>query len=287
MSNKKPVLTVEDLCLQIGDKKVLNHASTHFNPGETVLIAGNNGSGKSSLLRCIAGIYFPDSGRIRPVDGLSKQKIGFISDQMSLFEQFTLQEGIDFHCKVFDIESFDDSLLAPLNLHRKLKIKDLSNGERALFHLSLLISQKPELLMVDEIIHTIDPYLRELFLEALIELIDSCNTSIIMVNHTFSEMGRLPERVLIMQDGRFILDEMHDALEQKVRKIIVENTPGKDELHRDIPVIFTKKTSYYTEYYVYPFTTELEDAHRCDFRTVELTEIIKSFIGGYYARKRK
>jgi ABC-type multidrug transport system ATPase subunit len=200
---------------------------------------------------------------------------------MSLFEGFTLQEGIDFHCRVFNVKNFNDSLIKPLNIDKNQKIKDLSAGERALYHLSLLLSQKPGILMVDEIIHAIDPYLRDLFLEALIEMIDELNTTLIMVNHTFSEMGRIPERVLIMEDGGFVLDEKRDDLHRKMKKIITEK-----EISGDIPVVFKKESSVVNEYYVYPFTAEMRSKYGCDFRDVDLTEIIKSFIGGYYAKKR-
>jgi ABC-2 type transport system ATP-binding protein len=200
---------------------------------------------------------------------------------MSLFESFTLQEGIDFHCEVFKVKHFNDSLIKPLNINRNQKIKDLSAGERALYHLSLVLSQEPEILLVDEIIHTIDPYLRELFLEALIEMIDEFNTTLIMVNHTFSEMGRIPERILIMEDGRFVLDEKRDDLNRIIKKVTM-----KQKIHGDIPVVFKKESPVLNEYYVYPFSAEIAKKYDYDFQEVELTEIIKSFIGGYYAKKR-
>lgn len=285
-SNKKPkesnkVLEINDLCLSFGKKKVLHHLNVEFEQGEAVLVAGNNGVGKTSLLRCITGVYFPNSGRIRFGESITRKKIGLISDKMSLFEGFTLQEGIDFHCRVFNVKNFNETLIKPLNIDKNQKIKDLSAGERALYHLSLLLSQKPEILLVDEIIHAIDPYLRELFLEALIEMIDELNTTLIMVNHTFSEMGRIPERVLIMEDGGFVLDEKRDDLHQKMKKIITEK-----EISGDIPVVFKKESSVINEYYVYPFTAEMKSKYDYDFREVDLTEIIKSFIGGYYAKKR-
>lgn len=275
------VLEINDLCLSFGKKKVLQHLDVQFQQGEAVLITGNNGAGKTSLLRCITGVYLPDSGRIRFGESITRKNIGLISDKMSLFESFTLQEGIDFHCRVFNIKSFNDSLIKPLNIDKNQKIKDLSAGERSLYHLSLLLSQKPGILLVDEIIHAVDPYLRELFLEALIEMIDEYNTTLIMVNQTFTEMGRIPERVLIMENGGFVLDEKRDDLHQKMKKILTDK-----KISGDIPVVFKKESPVLNEYYVYPFTAEMEAKYDLDFRDVDLTEIIKSFIGGYYAKKR-
>ena len=278
-SNK--VLEINDLCLSFGKKKVLDGLTVQFEAGEAVMIAGNNGVGKTSLLRCITGVYLPDSGILRFGASITRKKIGLISDKMSLFERFTLQQGIDFHCRVFNVKNFNDSLIKPLNLDRDQKIKSLSAGERALYQLSLLLSQQPAVLLVDEIIHAIDPYLREIFLEALIEMMDEFNTTVITVNHTFSEIGRIPEGVLIMEEGKFVLDEKRDDLHQRMKKIVT-----KKEISSDIPVVFKKQSSVVNEYYVYPFTAGMESKYDYDFGEVDLTEIIKSFIGGYYAKKR-
>ena len=278
-----------DLCSSFGKRKVLDSINVRFKKGETVLIAGNNGSGKSSLLRCLAGVLLPDSGTIRIDEAIAKNKIAFISDRMSLFEDFTLDQGIAFHKQAFGVKDFDYALIDRLNLDRDQRIKDLSKGERAIYHLSLLLSQQPEVLLLDEIIHTIDPYLRELFLEALIDLIDEVNATVIMVNHTFSEMGRIPERVLIMENGRFIFDEMSDVMQQKIKKIVIETedkAKEEDGIMKELPVIFKQSSPLYREYFIYPFKEEYEAERKYKFREVDISGIIKSFIGGYYAKKR-
>ncbi len=279
----KEIITVRDLCLDFGKKKVLDHLDVRFEKGKTVLIAGNNGAGKSSFLKCLAGVLFPDAGEIRIDASIPKEKIAFISDKMSLCEDFTLAQGIEFHSRVFNLKEgdFDRSLLLQLKLDMDQKIKDISIGERAIYHFSLLLSQKPEILLLDEIIHTIDPYLRELFLEALIGLIDEANTSVIMVNHTFSEMGRIPERILIIENGRFVFDETSEDMHKKIKKIVTEK-----EIAAEIPVIFKNLSPLCNEYYIYPYTEGMGRGYGYEFQDVNLTEIVRSFIGGYYAKKR-
>ena len=281
--NNTEIITVQDLCLNFGKKRVLDHLDVRFEKGKTVLIAGNNGVGKSSFLKCLAGVLFPDAGEIRIAESVPKEKIAFISDKMSLFDDLTLAQGIEFHSRLFNVKNadFDRSLLQQLRLDMDQKIKGLSVGERAIYHFSLLLSQQPEILLLDEIIHTIDPYLRELFLEALIGLIDELNTTVIMVNHTFSDMGRLPERVLIMENGRFVFDEPSEDVHKKIKKIVT-----KKEIAADIPVIFINQSPLYNEYYIYPYVEGMRAGIGCEFQDVDLTEIVKSFIGGYYAKKR-
>jgi len=278
----KEIIEVKDVRLSFGKHRALAGIDIRFNQGETVLLAGKNGAGKSTLLRCLAGLIFPDAGHIyRP--GIAKHQIGFISDRMSLFEDMTLERAIDFHSRVFQVKEFNRSLMDELNLAPTQKIKDLSAGERAIFHLSLLLSQKPQLLLLDEIIHTMDPYIRELFLNGLIDLIAECGTTVIMVNQTFSDTGRIPERVLIMEDGRFIFDEKSEDLPKKIKKVV---TAAGESLKGDIPVLYVNRSSLYREYIVYPYAEEAAKKSGYDFQEVTLTEIIKSFIGGYYAKKR-
>jgi ABC-2 type transport system ATP-binding protein len=275
------MIKVKNLNVSFGRKNVLKDINVEFGKGEFVVIAGNNGVGKSTFLRTLMGIVTPVEGEVTYNEGISKEKIGFISDEFSFFDDFTVNQGIDFHCRVYGIKQFDDKLLRHLDLDRKQKIKTLSVGERVLFLFSLIMAQEPGIILVDEIIHAIDPYLRELFLEYLLEAIDRFNATVISVNHSFSEIETIPNRVLIMEKGRFILDEATEALKEKIKKVEANiDIPG------DIPVLYKKEVLHYKEYYIYPFSEELKKNYDYQFQDLNLTEIIKSFIGGCYVKKR-
>jgi ABC-type multidrug transport system ATPase subunit len=275
------ILYVSGLKVKIGKKTILDGIEVGFSRGECVLIAGANGAGKSTFLKCLAGVILPDKGDVSYTDGIGPEKIGFISDRLSLFENFTVKQGIDFHTRVFGIESFDTTLIDELRFDPAQRIKHLSAGERTLFNLSLVWSQQPQVLLIDEIIHVIDPFLRDKFLEAVIDLMDRCGTTVFMVNHTFSEIERIPERVLVMADGRFIVDEKSDVLAAKLKKVILNK-----EIPGEVPLIFSKEAVGTLEHYVYPFGLELKERFPFEYIDVDLNEIIKAFIGGQYAEKR-
>lgn len=265
----------------MGRKKVLDNIDIKFERGESVVIAGRNGSGKSTFLRCLANVILPDRGQIIFSNGIAKDKIGFISDRLSLFEDSTVQQGIDFHSSVFGIEDFDYSLVNELKLELNQKIKRLSMGQRTLFQLSLLLSQKPEILLVDEIIHTIDPYIREKFLETVIDLMGSSQATVIMVNHTFSEIEKIPERVLVMEKGQFILDERTESLSGKIKKV-----ESDTQIPESIPCIFKRESDFYKEYFIYPFDEGIRKKFSYEYKEINLNEMIKAFVGGQYVKER-
>ncbi len=274
------ILEIENLRVKIERKTILADIGIQFKKNESVVIAGRNGSGKSTFLRCLANVIFPDRGSVVYREGITKEKIGFISDQISLFENLTVEQGIRFHSSVFHIEDFDYTLINDLKFDLNQKIKNLSAGEKTLYHLSLLLSQKPEILLIDEIIHTIDPYLREKFLEAVIELIDRCQTTVIMINHTFSEIEKIPERVLVMEKGQFILDEICETLGDKIKSVVSEK-----EMPEEIPCIFKRESSFQKEYFIYPFKEEFRKTFPHEYKELSLNDIIKAFVGGQYVKE--
>jgi len=275
------VVTIKDLTVRIGGRPVLDAVDLELRRKESVLIAGRNGAGKSTFLKCLAGVIIPDAGNLDFAPGLDRSKIGFISDAVSLLENASLKQGMAFHADVYGIRDFDDSLIRELGFDPGRRIKHLSAGERVLYHLGLITAQRPVLLLVDEIIHTIDPYMRSRFLDALIDLIAEHETTVIMVNHAFAEVERLPERILLMDDGKFVLDESSESLRGRIKRVVTAEDPPSE-----LPVIFSRGPELRREHYIHPFREEFRDKHPHVFEDLDLEEIMKALIGGRYAQKR-
>jgi len=131
------------------------------------------------------------------------------------------------------------------------------------------------------VVHGLDPFLREKFLETVIEAMDELKTAVIMVNHTLSDTAQIPERVLIMDDGRFILDERREELERKVKKV-----SGAGDLPPYVPCLFATSSEFRRDRYIYPFREDWRRNSAVDFEDIGLDEIVKAFIGGAYVQKR-
>jgi ABC-2 type transport system ATP-binding protein len=275
------IIEVRDLQFAFSGEKVIAGLSFSLAKGEWAVVAGRNGVGKSTLLRLLAGVLIPGSGAVVRSKEAGPARTGFISDALSLFEDWTVGKAVAFHCRVFGIHDFDDRLLRRLGTRESDRIRKLSAGERAIVHLSLVLAQKPSLLLVDEVLHMLDPYIRDLFIEALIEAIAVRQAAVLTVNHTFSEIERIPERVLVMDEGKFVIDEEAEALRGQVKKVV-----SREPLPNGLPCIFKKDEGEYKEYYLYPFREELRADHALNFQDITLPEIIKAFIGGGYDKKR-
>lgn len=276
------MIKIENIVFSYGRQPVFRDLNLDLHEGETTLITGINGTGKTTLLRLIAGVLLPGRGSIRFSEKLGSSprgKIGFISDQMHLYENMTLADAIRFHSSIYSLENCTMSLMEQTRMQPAQRIRQLSAGQKLIFHLDLILATQPEILLIDEVIHSIDAYLREMFLNRLLELIAQRHVTLIMVNLNYHDIENIPQRVILLKDGGIAVDEPIDELKGKVKKIV----SGQDV--SGIPVLYTRQYADSSEYYVYPFTPDLPGKIDSRARVVDLNldEIIKAFIGGEYA----
>jgi ABC-2 type transport system ATP-binding protein len=274
------MIKIENLSYKYNKEPVLKNLSLNINRGETLLISGINGAGKTTLLRLIAGVLLPQQGNIHFSPELGKnplEKIGFFSDQMRLYENLTLESSIDLHSSIYNIKSFDLDLLHRLKLDLNKKISELSAGQKVIFCLSLILNANPEILLIDEVIHSIDAFLREIFLEKVLELIEERKITLVLVNLNYHDIEKIPQRLVLIKDGAIEVDEPIEDLKTKVKKVVTR------EKISHLPVLHSRKFSDSFEYYLYPFESGFEDQIEGKIIDLNLDEIVKAFIGGDYA----
>ena len=278
------MIRIKNMTFGYEKRPIFKSFNLDIGKGETVLITGINGTGKTTLLRLMAGVLFPMSGSIEYSEELGenpRKKIGFISDQENLYEDMTLSAAMRYHSSVYGISQFDMSLMEKAKLQTNKKIKDLSKGQKLIFHLSLLVSAQPEVLLIDEVIHSIDAYLREVFLNSLVDVMTQRQMTVVMVNQNFHDIEKIPQRVILLKGGSIEVDESIEDLKRKVKKVVsVEEITG-------VPVLFSGKYADRHEYYLYPFDEDIEAQVKKSDSKVEvfdlnLNDIVKAFIGGEY-----
>lgn len=274
------MLEIKNLGFNYGKTRVFKDFNLKISQGQVCLITGINGVGKSTLLRLMAGVLRPAEGEIAfgekwGVD--PRRKIGFISDTLSLYESLTVARAIDYHKSVFGISAFDDTLIKHTKIGYGQKIKELSSGQRTILHLSLILSTEPELLLIDEIIHSIDAYLRRVFLEQLVRLLSERRITVVMVNLNFHDIEHLVERVILLKAGEIAVDEDIGALKAKVKKIVSSNPP------ESLNILSQIDYADHSEFFVYPFDEQSKGTITGEVVDLNLAEIVTAFIGGEYA----
>lgn len=275
------MVTIKNLQFGYNKKPLFEHFNFQVPSGQVCLITGINGVGKSTLLRLIAGVLKPQHGKIvyDPCLGTSPRgKIGFISDSLSIYENLRVDRLIDLHLSVFNVKQFDDTLIRHTRIGSRDKVRNLSKGQRTILHLSLILSTKPELLLIDEVIHDLDAYLRKLFLDEVIRHLSEREVTVIFVNVNFHDIESLVDRVVLLKNGTIAVDEPITVLKEKVKRVLLA---GK--LPESVPFIYSLARENFTEYFIYPYDESLKQKISAEISSLNLNDIVAAFIGGEYA----
>ena len=275
------MVTINDLRFGYNKKPLFDQFNFQVPPGQVCLITGINGVGKSTLLRLIAGVLKPQQGTIVFDSRLGmspRSKIGFISDSLSIYENLRVDRLIDLHLSVFKVKQFDDTLVRHTRISSRDKVRDLSKGQRTILHLSLILSSQPELLLIDEVIHDLDAYLRKLFLDEVIRHLSEREVTVIFVNVNFHDIESLVDRVVLLKNGTIAVDEPIAVLKEKVKRVVLP-----EELPSDVPYIFSLPRENFTEYFLYPYDEGKCQGLAAEASSLNLNDIVAAFIGGEYA----
>ena len=272
------MIAIERLCVRFGRVRAVDDLSLTVEKGDSILLAGANGAGKTSLLRAIAGVLNASHGSVRfagkKATHKTRGKIAYIPASISLYDNMTVREAARLHAHFYGGSAA--WAISGLTFPPGQKIAAMSKGEKTIFFLTLALGASPDYLFIDDVVHFLDPHLREVFLSSILGLIEEKQLTVIMASQSAFEIEGIPERVLIMEKGRIILDESVDKLKQTFVKFYGDSVP------RDVPVVFSRQWGEAREMYVYPYLPEI---HRLEgVEHLNLAEILRAFIGGEYAR---
>jgi len=203
---------------------VLHGVSFDVSPGEVVGLLGRNGAGKTTLLRIAMGMLEPQRGRVR-LFGLDprqepiavKRRVGYVSEEQILPTFLKVREVVDLHRRLFP--TWDDDLAGRLatrfSISAEEKIGNLSKGQARQVALLCAIAHRPELLILDEPAGGLDPAMRREFLETAIQLLNEAGSTILFSSHYMTDVERLAARVVLLHDGRVMLDRDLDQLREE------------------------------------------------------------------------
>jgi sulfate transport system ATP-binding protein len=199
------------------DLKILDRVSLYVPKGSLAALLGPSGSGKSSLLRCIAGLDLSLNGSVwlngRNVTNVAPQyrKMGFVFQNYALFKHMTVQENIEFGLKLRRLSS--QNITSKVNyLLNTLRIKDiasqypfqLSGGQKQRVALARSLAIEPEFLLLDEPFRALDGELRRFLSKWLKSYIRSNKITTLMVTHDQKEAISMADEIMVLKDGRLV-----------------------------------------------------------------------------------
>jgi sulfate transport system ATP-binding protein len=210
-------ILVYKLSKSVGKDKILDRVSLYVPQGCLAALLGPSGSGKSSLLRCIAGLDLSLDGSVwlngRNVTQISPQyrKMGFVFQNYALFKHMTVQENIEFGLRLrkFSSQNIRNKVHYLLNV---LRIKDiasqypfqLSGGQKQRVALARSLAIEPEFLLLDEPFRALDAELRRYLSKWLKSYLRTNQITTLMVTHDQKEAISMADEIMILKDGRLV-----------------------------------------------------------------------------------
>jgi ABC-2 type transport system ATP-binding protein len=219
--------------------EVLAGVSFAIESGQVVGLLGRNGAGKTTLLRIGMGLLDPQQGSVR-IFGLDprrqplevKRRVGYVSEEQILPLYLRVDQVIALHKGLFP--SWDDelarSMIERFSIPGRQKIKALSKGQARQVALLCAVAHRPELLILDEPAGGLDPAARREFLETSIQLLNETGTTILFSSHYMSDVERLADRIVMIHDGRVLIDTELDELRESYSLALI---PPNGQLSRD------------------------------------------------------
>ncbi|MBO4474238.1 MAG: ABC transporter ATP-binding protein [Clostridiales bacterium] len=225
------IIKVDGLVKRYKELIAVDNFNMTVNEGEILGLLGPNGSGKSTTINCILSLLEFDKGTITimgkemsPKAYDLKSQIGVVPQEVSVFEELTVYENIDFFCGLYVSDSEKRRKLVQeaidfvgLNEFKKFRPKKLSGGLKRRLNIACGIAHKPKIIFFDEPTVAVDPQSRNKILEG-IEQLRKEGATIIYTSHYMEEVEQLADRIIIIDKGQLIAEGSVDELKSMIKK---------------------------------------------------------------------
>jgi osmoprotectant transport system ATP-binding protein len=215
-----PVIEFRDVCYRVTGTQVLSGFNLQVQSGETVVLLGRSGSGKTTSLKLVNRLLSPSSGEVR-VKGVSngetdlirlRRSIGYVIQDVGLFPHFTVERNIGLVPKIEGwpqdrIRARIQELLQMVGLAPETASRyphQLSGGQRQRVGVARALAADPEILLMDEPFGALDPLTRDELQREFLLLQHRLHKTVVFVTHDLREALRLGSRIALMEAGRLV-----------------------------------------------------------------------------------
>jgi phospholipid/cholesterol/gamma-HCH transport system ATP-binding protein len=246
--NDTPMISLQHVDKTLGGKKVLDDMSFDVGRGDSFVIVGGSGVGKSVTIKHIIGLIKPDRGHVvvdgqdittmRPVDlNRFRRRFGMSFQEGALFDSMPVFENIAFplrrHTKFTEAqirERVDECLdLVHLEGVSSKRPSELSGGMRRRVGFARAISLKPEILLFDEPTTGLDPVISDVIAGLIVEMDRTLNTTTVTITHDMKVAFKIADRVAMLYKGRIVEVGTPERFQQSQNPIVQQFIQGRAE----------------------------------------------------------
>jgi ABC-2 type transport system ATP-binding protein len=221
MTNATPAIEARGLGKRYGHRWALADCTLAIPAGHVAGLVGPNGAGKTTLISLATGMLAPTAGTIHVLGGLPASdpgqlaRVGYVAQDTPTYAGLSVADHLRLGAHLNP--RWDAGLarrrIEQLSLDPKQKAGRLSGGQRAQLALTLALAKRPELLILDEPIASLDPVARREFLQVLMHVTAEQELSVVMSSHLVADLERVADYLVVLVDSRVrVTGEVDDLL---------------------------------------------------------------------------
>lgn len=221
------MIQVKGLCKGYGsgDNYVVHDIDMQIKKGTIHGLIGHNGSGKTTIIKCLTGIFPPDGGEIL-VEGESvynnvqvKNRIGYVADTNQMFRGYNMRKMAKFYRDVYPDFSMEDyHRLAEMFLVDSTKtVSQMSKGQQMRASFVLNMARHPEIMILDEPTAGLDVIAKQQLLDCLVSAVENDDMTVVISSHHLSELEKVCDTITMINQGKV---QMEDALDEVTAQVV-------------------------------------------------------------------
>ena len=239
------MILIKDVYKSFGKNPVLQGLNLEVKCGESMVVIGGSGTGKSVLIKCIIGLLHHDRGEIY-VDGQEvsrlneaewnqlRKKFGMLFQRDALFDSLTVWENVGFalrrHTRLSDPEikeiAVEKLKLVGMSNVENLMPSELSGGMRKRVSLARAIAMEPAILLYDEPTTGLDPIMANVINELIVEMREKLDVTSIAITHDMVSAYRIADRIAMLYQGQIVETGTSDDIRNSSNEIVQQFIHG-------------------------------------------------------------
>lgn len=222
------VIETGGLVKRFGLRTVLDGVTLRVPHGQVIGLLGLNGSGKSTLIKCLLGLLRPEAGSAAilgtdswQLAARDKALIGYVPQETMLYPWLTVRQTVAYVSSFYSLwdRPWGEELIRRWDLPLGHRVGALSVGQKQKLALVLALGHRPEVLILDEPVASLDPVARRWFLETVLETVADGVGTVLFSTHITSDLERIASHVALLRDGRLEFHDEIDALKERIKRL--------------------------------------------------------------------